>query len=459
MPRNSQATVQRQKQLLRLNQRQMMLGRLLEMSTPEFEEEIVRQIEENPAISTIEQSDDRADGAEREPEVDEDDYEVPLSHTGRLRDGFYQHAHVQTVAESIESQLSELNLTDLERETAHYIIGNLDSSGYLTRSAAAIADDMALTAGVDVPVATVEKMIRTVKELDPAGIGAENLRECLLLQLKRLPGLRIVELAREIIGRHYKLFANNRLDMVKDSTGATDEEFPKAMALIKSLNPKPGAGLFDIDSDDRAGHISHDFIIDYDDRGRATVTLAGHIPDLIIEPSFRIENIKTTDPRAIEFIKERSEGAEEFIDAVKRRGTTLLAIMKAIISLQPEFFQTFEPHSLKPMVIRDIEALTGLDKSVISRATSSKYMLTPEGMFSLKSLFGESASSASVVSAREVEHALEQIVGQEDKTSPLSDDELTSALIARGLPVARRTVAKYRENLGIPVARLRKQTI
>ena len=462
MSKANQGLNQQQQQQLRLNQKQMLLGRLLEMSTPEFEEEIVRAMEENPAITTLDnaESDEPIRNIDGNSDDDFDDEERdyapgPSRRTPDLR----QTAAASSQAEAVEAQLDELPLTGLERETAHYIIGNLDSSGYLTRSATSIADDMALTAGIEVDPRLVEKIIKVVKTLDPAGIGAANLRECLLLQLDRMEQTPTVRIAEEIIGKHYKTFVNNRLDTVREAIGGPEAEFECAIKIIRSLNPKPGSGLFDHDGDERTRHITPDFIIEVDDAGRTSVYLAGKIPDLAIAPTFILDPEHPVSPTATEFIKERADGAEEFIEAVRRRGSTLMSIMSAIMRLQPEFFRSFEPRDLRPMVIRDIEAVTGLDKSVISRATSTKYMLTPDGIFPLKALFSESASAMTEVSVREVEDALKRLVDKEDKTQPLSDDELTAALNANGLTVARRTVAKYRERLGIPVARLRKRTI
>ena len=456
----NQGLKQNQQLQMRLNVRQMLLGRLLEMSTPEFEEEIVRAMEENPALTTIDAAEDSGQDSSSVTVKDDDDdvYANDDFEESRPRgSGSMAHfASVSSEAELIEQQLSDLSLNDVEREIAGYIIGNLDSSGYLTRSADAIVDDMAMTDGIFVAKPTVEKIIKLIKTLDPAGIGAENLRECLLIQLARMPETPTVEVACKILDKHYKAFVNNRLDSVRDSLGVDDALINAALKLIKSLNPKPGAGLFDHDSDDRSRHITPDFYIEVDDNDNVMVSLAGQIPELTVEPSFRVPSESIRDPKSLEFIKERHDGAVEFINAVNRRSTTLLAIMKAIVRLQPAFFRTFEPQDLKPMVIRDIEELTGLDKSVISRATSSKYMLTPDGMYALKSLFGESASSVSEIAPREVEAMMKEIVGGEDKSHPFSDDELADILSSRGMPVARRTVAKYRERIGIPIARLRR---
>lgn len=452
MPAHKQTASLSQSQQLRLNQKQMMLGRLLEMSTAEFEEEIVRALEENPALAVID-SPAPEDAGDTDPADDFDSEDIFRQR--RPRPEFYQPSASGSQADLIEEQLADLHLTSLERVIGNYIIGNLDSSGYLTRSAQAIADDLSLNEGIEAPVSLVEKMINTIKSLDPAGIGAQNLRECLLIQLRRLAPSPAVELAMKILDKHYKAFANNRLDLIKDALRINDKQLSQAMDAIRALNPKPGAGLFDNDADARTRHVTPDFIVDIDNHGRPWVSLAGDIPELTIEPSFDPDSV--SDPTAAEFIRERADGAADFIDVVRRRSKTLMAIINAIIALQPQFFSSFDIADLKPMVIRDIEKATGLDKSTISRATSTKYILTPDGIFPLRALFSESASASADVSAREVEAVLREIVDAEDKSSPLNDDELTDALNKRGLPVARRTVAKYRERLGIPVARQRKQ--
>lgn len=458
MAKAGQGLTQQQQQQLRLNMRQMYLGRLLEMSTPEFEEEIVKALEENPALTTLDSD------ADMTPDFDDDnrdtedygDDEIPYTNTPRKDYIFTQASENGSEADLIEQQLSEFNLTDVELEVAHYVIGNLDSSGYLTRSKLAIADDLAMTAGIDVSTETVAKMVRIIKSLDPAGIGAENLRECLLLQLQRMPSTPVVNLAREILTRHYKSFINNRPDLLKEAMDVDDDEFEAALKLIRSLNPKPGAGLFDL-TDARTRHISPDFIMEIDDDGRLNVSLAGSIPDLGIDEAFSLDDIRNLDPKSIDFIRERHNGAQDFIDAVKRRGSTLMKIMKAIIALQPEFFQSFDFSDLRPMVLRDVETATGFDKSVVSRSTSTKYMLTPEGIIPLKALFGEAASATSHTGPREVEEAIRKLVEEEDKAKPLSDDDLTALLNEKGMALARRTVAKYRERLGIPIARLRRR--
>lgn len=432
------------------------------MSTPEFEEEIVRAMEENPALTTLEATGEVPGTEElKTGEIDDESYddEPVYCSVKKSHDNYIKTFVSGEDIDPLDRQLSELQLTEREREIASYIIGNLNSSGYLTRSAREIADDMAMTAGIEVPLAEVERMIDMVKGLEPAGIGATDLQECLLLQLNRMKQSPTAAVAREIIEKNYKAFINNRHELLSEALGCDSKLLKDALKLIRTLNPKPGLGLLEGDGDERARHISPDFIIEIDDDGRMSVSLAGLIPELVVEPSFRLEDRDVISPKAEEFIKERRDGAEDFIRAVRGRGVVLMTIIKAIIRLQPEYFNSFELKDIRPMVIKDLEDLTGYDKSVISRATSSKYILTPEGIVPLKLLFGESVSSNNEVAPREIEAALKKLVENEDKRRPLSDDELTAALAEQNIAVARRTVAKYRERMGIPVARLRKQVL
>ena len=436
----------------------MMLGRLLEMSTVEFEEEIVRMLEENPALAISEISADGNEPIETNDNdfADDSDDEPRVALPLRKGIDFRQVAGDVTEADYVESQLNDLDLSDAELLAAHYIIGNLDSSGYLTRSAAAIVDDIAATAGVEMDISTVVKMIALVKSLDPAGIGAANLQECLMLQLERMESNPCVEVARRIVESHYDDFVNNRLSALRSSLGISEDELAKALKLIKALNPKPGAGLHEHVGDERLRHINPDFLLEFDDDGRLAVSLAGQIPQLEVDSVFLADE-ESLAKEAKEFIRERREGAEIFIDAVKRRGNTLMKLIRSIIKLQPLYFRTFNRRDLRPMVISDIEELAGLDKSVVSRACSAKYMLTPQGeVVLLKDLFSEKASSADDVGRHQVEGAIRDILNSEDKAHPLSDDALCRELAKQGMNVARRTVTKYRERLGFPVARLRR---
>lgn len=475
MAQQSQRLDQHQELSQRLNPLQVTFGRILEMSAPEYEDEVRRVVDENPALEVV--SDNSADvtaesfgetseqmqRADYASDEDMPDYSLPRTrHTGNdSRDAIFANDADDTAsaASRLEQQLDMLDITPLDRAVATYVIGNLDSNGYLTRDASAIADDIAIGAGLDVTPKMVEEAIAIVRTLDPAGIGAADLRQCLLLQLDRLDIDRPdVQDATTIVRDHFALFSHHNYERLIERAGITRHRFDRANALIRTLNPKPGALLESTGTADRARHISPDFIVEPDEvnPGRVTVSIATQVPDLAVSQSFELDT--AADPGAAAFIKARRDEAREFIDSTQRRTATLMAVMEAIVKLQPEFFATFDRSTLRPMTLRDIRNITGLDESIISRATSRKYVATPGGIFSIKSLFGESTLAADAsVTARTIEDAIRDIIAAEDPASPARDSDIADVLAARGLPVARRTVAKYRERLGIPIARHRRR--
>lgn len=474
MAQQSQRLDQHQELGQRLNPLQVTFGRILEMSAPEYEDEVRRVVDENPALEVVndnpgaDQAEPYAETSEQMQRADyasdEDmpDYSLPRTrHTDSdARAAIFANDADDTASATsrLEQQLDLLDISPLERAIATYVIGNLDSNGYLTRDASSIADDIAIGAGLDVTPQMVEKAIALVHTLDPAGIGATDLRQCLLLQLDRLDHTRrdVVD-ATNIVRDHFSLFSHHNYERLIERAGITRERLNRANSLIRTLNPKPGALLESAGSADRARHISPDFIVEPDEvnPGRVTVSIASPVPELAVAQSFELDT--SADPAAATFIKARRDEAREFIDSAQRRTATLMAVMEAIVRLQPEFFATYDSTTLRPMTLRDIRSITGLDESIISRATSRKYVATPGGIFSIKSLFGESTLAADAsVTARTIEDAIRDIIANEDPSSPARDSDIADVLAARGLPVARRTVAKYRERLGIPIARHRR---
>ncbi len=468
MPRQSQAQTQQQQLGQKLSPQQVAFGRVLEMSAAEFEEETRRTIDENPALEVVESQPDETPGAgegdfnETAEQLQQGDYvsedDMPTYPQSRQQRSSYEdYTHGSGQAddtasgyELLEHQLDMEDLDALDRSIATYIIGNIDDNGRLTRSVVQIADDIAIAAGLDISETDVERVLSVVRSLEPAGIAAFDLRDCLLLQLDRKDTTRQdVADARMIIADKFELFSNRHFDRL----GLSRERVDAARKVIRGLNPKPGSLLQLSASADRTRQISPDFFVDVDHNGRVSVSLAGNIPELAVDRSFQIDAGRP-DEKA--FIKERRDQALAFIDMSRRRTQTLLDVMEAIVRLQPDFFKTFDRSSLRPMVLRDVKALTGHDLSVISRATASKYVSTPQGNFLLKSLFSEASGDNNEMSSHAVLDALKQIVENEDPASPLSDDAISEALANQGIAIARRTVAKYRERLGIPVARLRR---
>ncbi len=466
MDRQSQHLTQQQQLGLKLNPRQVAFGRLLEMSAPEFEDEVRRAIDENPALEVVESAtpatanedfNETAEQLQQADYADADDipsYRLNLPQASSYDDftpGAAQPDDTASGYELLERQLDLVELTPHDRDIATYIIGNIDSNGYLTRSPAAIADDIAIATGLEVTEADVDRVLRTVRSLDPAGIGAFDLRDCLMLQLDRMDGSRQdVGDARMVVGERFDLFSKRHFDRM----GLSRERLERALKVIRGLNPKPGALLELTGSADRTRHISPDFFVDTDPDGRVNVSLAGHIPEMAVERSFRLDSGRPAD---VAFIRQRRDEAQTFIDMSRRRSQTLLDVMEAIVRLQPEFFATYDRGRLRPMVLKDVAALTGLDLSVISRATASKYVSTPHRLFSIKSLFSEASGENADTSSHAVLAAIKGIVAKEDAADPLTDDAICAALAREGIEIARRTVAKYRERLGIPVARLRRK--
>ncbi len=484
MSSSSQSLAQHQQQQLRLSPQQVRFGRLLEMSAPEFEDEVIRMLDENPALEKSEsdtapvpQADDEGrEFTESADELQRADYgsdeEVPYYRTQisnrSADDDYYEPVAVDNGPDgyaALEAQLAELDIAPEEREIARYVIGNLDSNGYLSRSPESIADDLAMGVGITVSPAFVRRTIDIVRSLDPAGIAAYDLRDCLLLQLRRMPDESAVRNALKVLSEYFDLFSKKHFDRIRSALKLSGRDFEEVMKLIRSLNPKPGALLEMAGADDRMSHISPDFEVMIDPDGTISATLLSHAPDLSISPDFSISRIDSIEKHnggdkrmaeAAAFLRERYDAASEFIDMAARRNETLRKVMQAVIKLQYDFFLTNDRSKLRPMVLRDIRDLTGLDLSVISRATSGKYAMTPGGMVSLKSLFSESVNEEGNLSAHFIEASIRKLIEAEDKAKPLSDEAICAMLKDNGLDVARRTVAKYRERMGIPVARLRR---
>ena len=467
----SQHISQELKQTLRLSPVQIMFGRLLEMNTPEFEEAIDRALEENPALERVDDIEgsespaaptfkETADELQRADYGSDDEVPAYMLHSP-LHDRDYERYDATSNAADdpvsvLEMQLADLDLSPLDQLLCKYVLGNLDSNGYLTRTAEAMADDLAMSEALEVTPAQIEHAIGIVRTLDPAGIGATNLRDCLSLQLERMSDRPGLEAARLIVSDYFNDFALNNIKRITEATGRSSDEIDRAFKLIKSLNPRPASGLEAVTGSDRLRQIVPDFIIDTDSDGVITATLAGTQPELQVSASFDLAN---ADKASMAYIRERRESAENFINIARMRARTLMAVITTIISLQPAYFRSFDKADLRPMVLRDIAERTGLDISTISRAINQKYALTPFGTISLKSLFSEGVGSTGEVSAHNVIREIHSIINAENPEAPLSDAAIVEALKAKGIELARRTVAKYRELEGIPSTHYRKRKL
>ncbi len=463
----------------RLSPLQMRLVRMLEMSEPEVEEEVRRELDDNPALETVDGA--HADEAESYGETAEqmqmadyaNDDEIPSyrleARNHSADDRWYEPvatAGEGSMMDLLMAQLAETDIPEDEMPVAAYIIGNLDDNGYMTRTLPEIEDDLAFNAGIDVSPARVREVFDRVRALDPAGVGAMDLRDCLLLQLKRLPPSPPVDLATEIVTHYFDIFSQRRFDRLETMMHTDRESLRKAEEVIRSLDPKPAGKLGD-PADDRTRHIIPDFIVEPAGDDSLTVSMPNNIPELAIEKNYRVDSAhkaaeSSSDSRrneALSFITRKREEATDFIDLLRMRRDTLLRVMEAIVHIQHDFFLTSDESDLRPMVLKDIAAMTGYDISVISRATSGKYVATPSGIYPLKFFFNEGVGTDAEgeQSSRAIAAAIRELVGAEPPGSPLTDEAILEALKEKGYSVARRTVAKYRDRLGIPPARLRKK--
>ena len=484
MNKESLHLTQEQRLQQRLSPQQVQFVRLLGMNRTEMEDEVRHEVLDNPAIE-IADSDDSSDGEvpaeemttdnnvtpdsadpEDEPEDDVPAYRLNISNRS-ADDKVYEPiiTNESTLIDYLSEQISEHDLSEKQQTIADYIIGNIDDNGYLTRSVEAISDDIVFQMGIEVDEDEIQSVLQMIRDLDPAGIGAKDLRDCLLLQLERLPGSDDNLLAYKIIDCYFPEFSKKHYDRIITALKTDKEGFRRALEVILSLNPKPGS-LYGGGDNSKAQHIIPDFSVEVDG-DNITLTLLNNIPELQIEESFQamyddisVKRVRNrSEEEANRFVKDKYESAATFIKMLKQRQVTLFSIMRAILERQKQFFLTEDESLLRPMVLKDIASDTGYDLSVVSRATSGKYVMTQVGIYPLKFFFNEGIrhESGEDVSSREIQSALKEIIEGEDKKKPYSDEVLCTLLNKRGYEIARRTIAKYRERMGFPVARLRKE--
>ena len=363
------------------------------------------------------------------------------------------------------NQLNTFILRDDERDIAEFLVGSIDDMGYIRRTTQDIVDDLAFTQGIYTDEASVERILHLVQELEPAGVGARDLQECLLLQLKHKTPSDATGLAINIIEQQFDAFSKKHYDKLLQKFDVSQQQLKKAIDEIEKLNPKPG-GSFD-GNQKMIEHIVPDFTIRIVD-GELELLLNGrNAPELHVSKDYQemLQSYKVTSEKsssqkdAVQFIKQKLDSAKWFIDAIKQRQETLFVTMNAIMHYQYEYFLEGEESKLRPMILKDIADMVGLDISTVSRVANSKYVDTPYGTKLIKEFFSESMTNdqGEEVSTIEIKNILQQVISEEDKNKPLPDDQLAEILKERGYPIARRTIAKYREQLDIPVARLRKK--
>ncbi|MBE6207650.1 MAG: RNA polymerase factor sigma-54 [Rikenellaceae bacterium] len=467
-----------QKQILSLQQKlspqQIQMIKLLELPTVQLEQRIKQEIEDNIVLEEDERRSEEDEPKEISVEeyLKEDDtpaYKSRLNHFSRddkqrpiyLTEG-------RSLQEYLVEQLGYRNLSEREMRLAVYLVGSIDEDGYLRRDLESVADDIAFTVGVEVPVEELERLLGIIHELEPAGVGARNLQECLLLQVEQLPQTTATRrLAKKILTHHFDEFVKKHYERLIARLQVSEEEFREAIAEIKRLSPKPG-NLYAEGGTNTTPYIIPDFLLDYQE-GEFQLTLNSYnVPEVKVNRRY-VEmirdmvkadgKVREEDREALQFVKQKIDSAKWFISAIKQRHDTLMRTMQTILDYQQEYFRTGDRSKLRPMILKDIADRTGLDVSTISRVVNSKYVQTQFGIILLKSLFSEAMQTASgeEVSSYEIKTLLQKCIDEEDKRHPLTDETLMNMLNDHGYCIARRTVAKYREMLNIPVARLRKQ--
>jgi RNA polymerase sigma-54 factor len=473
-----------QKLLQKLSPQQIQMIKLLELPAIQLEQRIKKELEENPVLEI--------DSAKKDSETDQDatsdpsesiDNEISIDEyinnepSYKYRTNNYSKDDKSedipfsigsTFHEYLSEQLGLLSIDERQMMLAEYIIGNIDEDGYLRREVEAMVDDIAFSMNIEVSDAEMQHLLEFVQDLDPPGIGARDLRECLLLQLKRKEHKTvIIENAIRLIDLQFDEFTKRHYDKIMAKLEINEEDLRDAIDEIVKLNPKPG-GSYSNPLNKANQTIVPDFMLDISDGQLNAYLTKGNVPDLRISSAYAnmlraySENRKnqTNDQKeAVFFVKQKLDTAKWFIDAIKQRHQTLLITMNAIIEYQKEFFIDGDESKLRPMILKDIALKTGLDISTISRVSNSKYIQTHFGIYPLKYFFSESMQdeSGEEVSTRKIKKILQDVVDAENKRRPVTDDKLADLLKEKGFPIARRTIAKYREQLNIPVARLRKE--
>ncbi len=467
----------------KLSPQQIQLMKLIQLSTQELEQKVEAELGENPALesglelpepATAEDDYDERTTIEAD-EIDVDQYlsddEIP---SYRLYSNNYSNEDEQRIVpvsggvsfhQHLLQQAGNLILNDHEMQVAEFIIGSIDDSGYLRRTNEELMDDLAFTQNLFVEPQELKKIIKAVQALDPPGVGARSLQECLLLQLKKKKNDRPeIDHAIAILEQEFDHFSHKHFAKLQDRLGINEEQLKTAITLISKLNPKPGGAL---SSTFQNTHVVPDFILTVEE-GEITVELnRRNAPQLKISNQYKemlsgyqVSTVKSkSQQEAVQFIKHKLDAAQWFIDAIHQRHHTLNITINAIIEHQKEYFLTGDERHLKPMILKDIADKVSMDISTISRVANSKYIETPYGVKLLKSFFSEGMKNeeGNDVSTIEIKKILEQLIEGENKKKPLTDDTLSKLLKEKGYPVARRTVAKYREQLDFPVARLRKE--
>ncbi len=490
-----QEQTQAQQQLQTLSPQQIMAIKLLELPTVELEERVHSELLDNPALEEGREPSDtddcHADDADSYNTTDEDgepntdsaedlslgDYrnedDIPdykLQENNYSKDDQPEDIPFSdniSFYETLKEQLDMQELSPKEKELGEYLIGSLDDDGLLRKPLDAIADELAIYQGVETTPEELERVLTVIQDFDPAGIGARSLQECLLLQIKRKEDSPVKQAEYDIISKCCDEFTKKNKEKIMQKLGLSEQQYTEAVTELTKLNPRPGSSLGETIGKNLQ-QIIPDFIVDTDDDGTITLSLnSRNVPELRLSREFtemldehtrNKANQSKESKDAMLFLKQKVDAAQGFINAIKQRQQTLTTTMQAIIDLQRPFFEEGDESLLRPMILKDVAERTGLDISTISRVSNSKYVQTNYGIYPLKFFFsdGYTTESGEELSVRKIKRILKECINSEDKNKPYTDDELADILKDKGYPIARRTVAKYRQQLNIPVARLRR---
>lgn len=495
--RLEQTERQELKQKQRLSSQQMLQVKLIGMSMAELEEKIKTELYDNPALETtapLEEGESGADletegfssGDEEPVEQEErvDDFEKALEEIGideemsglprterAIDDDYVEpvYGNIVSFYDSLKEQMGEEDLTEKQQYALEYLIGSLDSNGYLRKDLEDICDELAIYHNVEISTEELEEVLHVLQSFDPPGIGARSLQECLLIQIGRKPDGILKDKMKEVISKHFDEFLKKHWEKIRVSMGISESLSDDLQREIRRLNPKPGAALGE-SVGRNLQQITPDFIVNTGEDGTISFTLNdGNMPILKVSPDYTetIEEYKKkkgslthSEKESLAFYEDKVNKAQGFIDAIRQRRHTMYATMKAIIEWQRKYFLDGDEADLKPMILKDIAEKTGLDISTISRVSNEKYAQTNWGSFPLRHFFSDGyvTEDGEETSTRKIKLLLKELISKETKEKPLSDDALAAEMKKMGYPIARRTVAKYREQLGIPVARLRKES-
>jgi len=457
--------------------------KLIQLPVQELEQRLSREIEENPALETgkeneedlYEESEDYNDENINDDEINVEDYlsddDVPdyklKSNNHSADDEQKNIPFISGISfnEYIKNQLQTFSFNESDIEIAHFLVGSIDQTGYIRRELLDLVDDLAFTMGIYTDIDSVEKILKTIHLLDPPGVGARNLRECLIIQLRKKNLSVAVNNAIEIVENHFDIFTKKHYQKIILKLSISENDLKDAVKEIEKLNPKPGAAFSE--STKINSSIIPDFSIEIIENKLNLTLNSRNAPELHVSNEYKNmlsgyrETVKASKSQkdAVIFIKQKLDAARWFIDAINQRNQTLLLTMKAIMDFQKEYFLSGDESKLKPMILKDIAEKIQMDISTISRVASSKYVDSPYGIKLIKSFFSEGITNDKgiEVSTIEIKKKLKNIIENEDKSKPLTDEQLTKLINKKGYPIARRTVAKYREMIGCPVARLRKK--